>query len=111
MSHKIIPITDAPKRQYKKGSVYDGVIKSFIDGNHTQARIEMTKKKDGQELNGTYLAGRLQKRIRQRIAMDKDHELYLHTNEDGDMLSARTINGKAYLLYEEPRPLEKSETE
>jgi len=82
MSHKIIPIEEAPKRRYKKGSIYDDVIDDFIEKDISLARIEMTKASNGLMLLGTYLSGQLRKRIKER-------EL---TN-----VTAKTINKEAYL--------------
>ena len=85
MSHKIIPVDEAPERKYTKGSIYDDVLDAFKEGMKETplARIEMTKK-DGLKHEGPYLTGRLRRRIKERP-------------EDYSGIQANTINGECYL--------------
>jgi len=107
--HKIIPMEETPKRKYKKGSSYDGVIEAFIKSEHTLAKIEMTKRNSSELLDGTYLAGRLMKRIRERIATGGEKELKALSNDEGIPVRGKTVNGEAYLTYE-PAPKKKTKT-
>lgn len=91
MTHKIIVIEELPKREYTKKSIYDDILENFEERNIPIAQVKMTKKSDGQQLNGTYLASRLAKRIKEKKWVS---------------VKARAINKEAYLinlaLYEEP---------
>lgn len=81
-THKIIPMDEIPERKYTKGSIYDDVIDDFIKRDIPLAKVEQTKKKSSELLDGTYLAGRLSKRLKERKITD---------------IRARTINKTAYL--------------
>ena len=95
MSHKIIPITEPVKRKYRKGSIYDPVINEFAESNISLGKIEMFKK-DGVQLEGTYLTAQLKKRLKQRKAdpIKEDEKLHLETVE------AKTMNSESYLSRE-----------
>jgi len=79
--HKIIPMDNVPERTYTKPSIYDDVIDDFVKRNISLAKIEMSKK-DGTPLEGTYLSGRLAKRLKERKITT---------------VKARTINKESYL--------------
>lgn len=86
MSHELIPIKETPKRKFTKKSIYDDVIDDFLERDDKMMKIEMTKAKDGLKLSGTYLSGRLRKRIKQRELKG---------------IRANTVNGEAYFFREE----------
>ena len=81
MSHRIVPIEELPPRKYVKRSIYDDVIEDFQERKVSLAKIEMTKK-DGVKLEGTYLSGRLRKRLAERNITD---------------IRSITVNKEAYL--------------
>lgn len=54
------PVDEKPHRQYRKGSKYDPIIDSFMEGNDTLAAVEVPDKE------GNYLRTQLKKRIEVR---------------------------------------------
>lgn len=63
VSFKIIPLDEEPQRTYKKGSKYDPIIDSFIEGKHPLGQIRVTKEDSSELLNANYLRTQLAKRI------------------------------------------------
>ncbi len=51
------PITKKPSRKYRKGSKYDPIINSFIEGDHALVKVEVPNK------DANYLRTQLKKRI------------------------------------------------
>lgn len=51
------PITKKPSRKYRKGSKYDPIINSFIQGDHALVKVEVPNK------DANYLRTQLKKRI------------------------------------------------
>ena len=51
------PITRKPSRKYRKGSKYDPIINSFIEGDHVLVKVEVPNK------DANYLRTQLKKRI------------------------------------------------
>lgn len=51
------PITKKPSRKYRKGSKYDPIIDSFVEGDHGLVKVEVPNK------DANYLRTQLKKRI------------------------------------------------
>jgi len=59
------PVTEKPSRKYRKGSKYDPILDSFMDGEHTLVEVEVENK------DANYLRTQLNKRIEARKLGDK----------------------------------------
>jgi len=59
------PVTEKPSRKYRKGSKYDPILDSFMDGEHTLVEVEAENK------DANYLRTQLNKRIEARKLGDK----------------------------------------
>ena len=59
------PVEKKPSRQYRKGSKYDPIIDSFMEGEHDLVRVEVPDK------DANYLRTQLNKRIEARVLDDK----------------------------------------
>jgi hypothetical protein len=59
------PVNKKPSRKYRKGSKYDPILDSFLDGKHTLVKVEVTNK------DANYLRTQLNKRIEAREITDK----------------------------------------
>ena len=54
------PVTSKPSRKYRKGSKYDPILDSFLDGEHDLVKVEVPEK------DANYLRTQLNKRIEAR---------------------------------------------
>lgn len=59
------PVEKKPSRQYRKGSKYDPIIDSFMEGEHDLVKVEVPNK------DANYLRTQLNKRIEARVLVDK----------------------------------------
>jgi hypothetical protein len=59
------PVEKKPSRQYRKGSKYDPIIDSFMEGEHDLVEVEVPDK------DANYLRTQLNKRIEARVLEDK----------------------------------------
>ena len=59
------PVTKKPSRKYKKGSKYDPILDSFLEGEHELVKVEVRNKE------ANYLRTQLNKRIEARDIEDK----------------------------------------
>ena len=59
------PVNKKPSRKYRKGSKYDPILDSFLDGEHALVKVEVTNK------DANYLRTQLNKRIEARDITDK----------------------------------------
>jgi hypothetical protein len=59
------PVNKKPSRKYRKGSKYDPILDSFLDGDHTLVQVEVENK------DANYLRTQLNKRIEARDITDK----------------------------------------
>ena len=59
------PVNKKPSRKYRKGSKYDPILDSFLDGEHALVKVEVTNK------DANYLRTQLNKRIEARDIIDK----------------------------------------
>lgn len=59
------PVNKKPSRKYRKGSKYDPILDSFLDGKHALVKVEVTNK------DANYLRTQLNKRIEAREITDK----------------------------------------
>ena len=59
------PVNKKPSRKYRKGSKYDPILDSFIDGEHALVKVEVENK------DANYLRTQLNKRIEARDITDK----------------------------------------
>lgn len=59
------PVEKKPSRQYRKGSKYDPIIDSFMEGEHDLVKVEVPDK------DANYLRTQLNKRIEARVLVDK----------------------------------------
>ena len=59
------PVDKKPSRKYRKGSKYDPILDSFIDGEHALVKVEVENK------DANYLRTQLNKRIEARDITDK----------------------------------------
>jgi hypothetical protein len=54
------PVTKKPSRKYRKGSKYDPILDSFMSGEHSLVKVEVSNK------DANYLRTQLNKRIEAR---------------------------------------------
>lgn len=59
------PVDSKPSRKYRKGSKYDPIIDSFMEGEHDLVKVEVPDKE------ANYLRTQLNKRIEARVLEDK----------------------------------------
>ena len=59
------PVTKKPSRKYRKGSKYDPILDSFLEGEHELVKVEVENK------DANYLRTQLKKRIEARDIEDK----------------------------------------
>jgi hypothetical protein len=59
------PVNKKPSRKYRKGSKYDPILDSFLDGEHALVKVEVENK------DANYLRTQLNKRIEARDITDK----------------------------------------
>ena len=59
------PVNKKPSRKYRKGSKYDPILDSFINGEHALVKVEVENK------DANYLRTQLNKRIEARDITDK----------------------------------------
>ncbi len=59
------PVDKKPSRKYRKGSKYDPILDSFLDGEHALVKVEVENK------DANYLRTQLNKRIEARDITDK----------------------------------------
>ena len=59
------PVTEKPSRRYRKGSKYDPILDSFLEGEHELVKVEVRNK------DANYLRTQLNKRIEARGIEDK----------------------------------------
>jgi len=59
------PVDKKPSRKYRKGSKYDPILDSFLDGEHALVKVEVEYK------DANYLRTQLNKRIEARDITDK----------------------------------------
>jgi hypothetical protein len=59
------PVTKKPSRKYRKGSKYDPILDSFLEGEHELVKVEVENK------DANYLRTQLNKRIGARDIEDK----------------------------------------
>lgn len=59
------PVEKKPSRKYRKGSKYDPIIDSFMEGEHDLVKVEVPDKE------ANYLRTQLNKRIEARVLEDK----------------------------------------
>ena len=59
------PVTKKPSRKYRKGSKYDPILDSFLEGEHKLVKVEVKNK------DANYLRIQLNKRIEARDIEDK----------------------------------------
>ena len=59
------PVTKKPSRKYRKGSKYDPILDSFLEGEHKLVKVEVKNK------DANYLRIQLNKRIEARNIEDK----------------------------------------
>jgi len=59
------PVDKKPSRKYRKGSKYDPILDSFMDGEHALVKVEVENK------DANYLRTQLNKRIEARDITDK----------------------------------------
>ena len=71
------PVNKKPSRKYRKGSKYDPILDSFLDGEHTLVKVEVENK------DANYLRTQLNKRIEAR--------------ELANSLKVSVVNNVAYL--------------
>jgi len=59
------PVTSKPSRKYRKGSKYDPILDSFLDGEHNLVKVEVPEK------DANYLRTQLNKRIEARDIVNR----------------------------------------
>ena len=59
------PVEKKPSRKYRKGSKYDPILDSFLEGEHSLVKVEVENK------DANYLRTQLNKRIEAREIEDK----------------------------------------
>jgi len=59
------PVTKKPSRKYRKGSKYDPILDSFLNGEHDLVKVEVANK------DANYLRTQLNKRIEARDMLNK----------------------------------------
>lgn len=59
------PVDKKPSRKYRKGSKYDPILDSFLDGEHALVKVEVENK------DANYLRTQLNKRIEARDITEK----------------------------------------
>jgi hypothetical protein len=59
------PVAKKPSRKYRKGSKYDPILDSFLEGEHELVKVEVQNK------DANYLRIQLNKRIESRDIEDK----------------------------------------
>jgi hypothetical protein len=59
------PVAKKPSRKYRKGSKYDPILDSFLEGEHELVKVEVKNK------DANYLRIQLNKRIESRDIEDK----------------------------------------
>ncbi len=59
------PVTEKPSRRYRKGSKYDPILDSFLEGEYELVKVEVINK------DANYLRTQLNKRIEARGIEDK----------------------------------------
>jgi hypothetical protein len=59
------PVMKKPSRKYRKGSKYDPILDSFLEGEHKLVKVEVRNK------DANYLRTQLNKRIEARDIEDK----------------------------------------
>lgn len=71
------PVEKKPSRKYRKGSKYDPILDSFVNGAHNLVKVEVENK------DANYLRTQLNKRIEAR--------------DMGDRVKVSVVNNVAYL--------------
>lgn len=71
------PVEKKPSRKYRKGSKYDPILDSFVNGTHSLVKVEVENK------DANYLRTQLNKRIEAR--------------DMGDRVKVSVVNNVAYL--------------
>jgi hypothetical protein len=71
------PVEKKPSRKYRKGSKYDPILDSFVNGAHSLVKVEVENK------DANYLRTQLNKRIEAR--------------EMGNSVKVSVVNNVAYL--------------
>jgi len=59
------PVTKKPSRKYRKGSKYDPILDSFLNGEHDLVKVEVANK------DANYLRTQLNKRIEARDMLNQ----------------------------------------
>ena len=59
------PVTNKPSRTYRKGSKYDPILDSFLNGEHDLVKVEVANK------DANYLRTQLNKRIEARDMLNQ----------------------------------------
>ena len=59
------PVTKKPSRKYRKGSKYDPILDSFLNGEHDLVKVEVANK------DANYLRTQLNKRIEVRDMLNQ----------------------------------------
>ena len=59
------PVTKKPSRKYRKGSKYDPILDSFLNGEHDLVKVEVSNK------DANYLRTQLNKRIEARDLLNQ----------------------------------------
>lgn len=59
------PVTKKPSRKYRKGSKYDPILDSFLNGEHDLVKVEVANK------DANYLRTQLNKRIEARDLLNQ----------------------------------------
>ena len=65
MKFDLKPVTKKPSRKYRKGSKYDPILDSFLNGEHDLVKVEVANK------DANYLRTQLNKRIEARDMLNK----------------------------------------
>ena len=59
------PVSEKPSRKYRKGSKYDPILDSFLNGEHDLVKVEVANK------DANYLRTQLNKRIEARDMLNQ----------------------------------------
>ena len=65
MKFDLKPVTKKPSRKYRKGSKYDPILDSFLNGEHDLVKVEVANK------DANYLRTQLNKRIEARDMLNQ----------------------------------------